>query len=223
MDTPFHDGSPLYADLETASVPDSELPEKPTVAETPKSAQVLDLFEQRRLTESELLDALADTEWKPASKISLLQQVCWRLRCPWLICELALETRSYLHRIGTLIWLRTFPINCLGPPFGVDDTGRLVPCTRTRGRRLGIHKFQNTDLWASPADMEVFLAGWNAAARWCELYPHICSPDKETGCLPCSPPAVARESQPRRKWRLLSLIKKSILEPTKRDQSIRPA
>ena len=84
-----------------------------------ESGQVVDLFEQRRLTESELFDALANTEWKRESKTSLLQRVRWWLPCPWLVCELAVETRSYLYRIGKLIRLRTFPINCLGPAFGL--------------------------------------------------------------------------------------------------------
>ncbi len=172
-----------------------------------KSDQVVYPFQQRRLTESELQDALRGTEQTLESTTAILPLVCWWLGCPSWIYELIRETRSYLHRIGTLIRLRTVPRLHLGSAFGLDDSGRLATCTRTQGRRLGIHKFHKIDYSASLADLEVFLAGWNAGARWRDLYrhacyrPEVCDRDKGDSRLSCmSPLAVVRVWQgfPRR-------------------------
>ncbi len=130
--------------------------ERETARAEVKPGQVADLFGRWRLTEPELLDALRDIEWNPASKPPLPQRVFRWLGCPPWVCELVLETRTYLHRIGTLIRLRTVLLLGLGPSFGEDATGRLVICTRTQGRRLGIHIFQNTHCHSSPADLDIY-------------------------------------------------------------------
>ena len=147
--------------------------------------QVAYPFEQRRLTESELRNALLGTEAVPVSTPPLLVAVCLRLSCPWWVCEVAQEVHTFLSRIQTLVWLRTIPLLGLGPAMGQDAIGRLVICTRTCGRRLGIHSFQNTHCQSSLADQEIFLAGWMAAARWCDLYPHVCVSHNGADLTPC--------------------------------------
>lgn len=147
--------------------------------------------------ESLLSDAHLGSEHLSVSKSPLLEKVCVWLSCPSWVCELAREIHSFLYRSRTLIRLRTVPLNSLGPQFGVDATGRVVTCTRTLGRRLDTHKFQSRYCHSSPADLEMFLAGWNAGARWCDEHSHQCVQRNGADSLPCMtlPPDRVKESK----------------------------
>ncbi len=139
--------------------------------------------------ESDALDGRFCSERPQESTTRLLLRACWRLGVlrPWSYA-VGQELRSCFVRIGTILRLRTVPINSLGPQFGIDSsTGRLTVCSRTRGRRLDTHKFLNTG-YRSPSDLEIYLTGWNAGARWCDRNEHLCTPDKESGLLACMEP-----------------------------------
>jgi hypothetical protein len=144
--------------------------------------------------ESDALDGRLSSEHRQASMTQRLLRALLRSGVvrPW-FCESMYEVRTCIARIGTLWRLRTVPINCLGPQFGIDSsTGRLTLCTRTRGRRLDTHKFLQVG-HRSPADLEVYLAGWNAGAKWEGENGHFCTPDKESGLFACmEPPARTR-------------------------------
>jgi len=144
--------------------------------------------------ESDALDGRLSSERQPVSMMQRLLRAGLRsgaLR-PW-FCEAGQEVYSCLCRIRLLLHLRTVPRNDLGLHFGVASSGHLVPCTRTHGRRLDTHKFLQTGC-RSPVDLEIFLAGWNAGAKWCDDNPHVCIPDRESGLYACmEPPARTRD------------------------------
>jgi len=143
--------------------------------------------------ESSLLDGRFRNEHPPKPTTQLLLKVCWRLGVPKWVFELGYEGHSFLSRIRRLLHLRTVPINSLGPQYGVDATQHIVVCSRTRGRISDTRRFLQTG-YRSPSDLEIFLTGWNAGARWCEGNAHFCTSDKETGLLACmEPPARTRE------------------------------
>lgn len=145
--------------------------------------------------ESDSLDARLSNEHLPASMIQRLLRVFlrWGIVRPW-FCEVGLELRSCFDRIATLWRLRTVPINSLGPQYGIDSSsGRLTLCTRTRGRRLDTHKFLQVG-HRSPADLEVYLAGWNAGAKWADGNQRSCTPDKQSGLFACMESPLTRAS-----------------------------
>ena len=122
----------------------------------------------------------------------LLLKAAHALCVPAWVFELALEGHSFLSRTRLLLRLQTVPINCLGPDYGIDSAGRVVPCSRTRGRIADIRKFQRT-VYLSPADLDIYLAGWNAGAKWADGNEHSCTQDKDSGLLTCmEPPHVTR-------------------------------
>src|SRR5271157_1586288 len=59
---------------------------------------------------------------------SVVLSLLWRHE--W-VFGLLPECRSLLHRIATLLRLRTRALGDLGPSAGLDSSGHLVPCSRT--------------------------------------------------------------------------------------------
>jgi hypothetical protein len=145
--------------------------------------------------ESDVLDGRLSSEHQQGSTIQRLSRalLSWGVVRPWFF-ESVRELRGCIARIETLWRLRTVPINSLGPQFGIDSsTGRLTVCSRTRGRRLDTHKFLCSG-YRSPGDLEIYLTGWNAGAKWCDDNEHLCTPDKESGLFACmEPPVVTRQ------------------------------
>lgn len=156
-------------------------------------ATELELLRQDFQAELDSTDARLHSE-PPKPMIRILLKVSWRLvgDRPWSY-ELGRELRSFCDRIGKILRLRTVPINSLGCHVGVGSDGRLVPCSRTRGRMLDTRKFLQQGEYRSRADEEIFLTGWNAGAKWADGNRHFCIPDKESGRLACmEPPARTR-------------------------------
>lgn len=143
--------------------------------------------------EAPLSGAPVDSEPRLRPMIRILLRVGRMLGFrPW-VYEVLLEVRSCVLRSRTLIKLRTIPLCDLGPQFGVDTTGHLVVCSRTRGRRTDIHRFQSTDCLRTRTDLEIYLAGWNAGAKWCDDNPHSYIPPKGADRSPCMVPLLRRD------------------------------
>jgi hypothetical protein len=136
-------------------------------------------------------DAVSGSEHLPTPKNQIALRVGRRLGVPQWVFECGREFRCFLCRIGMLVKLRTVPLVDLGPQFGEDSNGRLIACSRTRGRSADIQSFQNTG-YRSPADLEIYLAGWNAGAIWADCNPHSCTVDKNVGQPSCMTSFVHR-------------------------------
>jgi hypothetical protein len=137
--------------------------------------------------EESCLDALSDSEHQLTATTRILLRIGDLLGLPSWVYELPRELRSFAYRIGILV-KRYEDLGCactLGFQFGQDATGRLVTCSRTLGRRLDIHKFQSKGYPPSQVDLAIFLAGWNAGAKWSDDRPHFCTRRNDAGCLPC--------------------------------------
>lgn len=143
--------------------------------------------------EYESLDGRVCSEPPQASTTQLLSRVLRNLGCPTWVYEFQSEFWCFLLRSRNVWRQRKAPTVGveLGHHAGVDASGRLVPCTRTLGRRVDTHKFQNSG-YRSLADLAIFLEGWNAGAKWSDDNPHFCTPDKESGLFACMPPETRR-------------------------------
>jgi hypothetical protein len=135
--------------------------------------------------------APSSSERLPSSTATIPLRNLRRLKVRSWVYELLYESRSFLQCIRTLIRLRTVPLCDLGPEYGVDASGHLVVCSRTRGRRQGIRNFQSSD-YRSPKDVENFLAGWNAGATWGDDTSHSCMSNTDNHQLPCMVPKLSR-------------------------------
>jgi hypothetical protein len=54
----------------------------------------------------------------------------------------------------------------LGPGFEKHPTQHLVRCRRTRARILDMQSMRAQWPWASTADLQIFLVGWDKGAEW---------------------------------------------------------
>jgi hypothetical protein len=105
-----------------------------------------------------------------------------------LVHEFLRETRSYLHRIRTLSFQGSVVSCDIGPLAGVDRDGNLVACTRTHGRTLDTQSFAIQHPWACQQDLALYLAGWNAGARYADDTIHSCIPRKHERIPACMQP-----------------------------------
>lgn len=138
-------------------------------------------YKQHR-AEYESLDGRCCSEPPQVSMNRLLSTIVRNLGCPTWVYEFQSEFYSFLVRsrnVWRLRKVKTIGLE-LGHHAGLDASGRSVPCTRTLGRRVDIHKFQSSG-YRSPTDLAIFLEGWNAGAKWSDDNPHFCSPEKEPG------------------------------------------
>jgi len=132
------------------------------------------------------------SEYRAKSKPSILARMlpisssrCQDIRR--LAYELLSETRSFLSRIRLLLATHGVVVVDLGPHLGQDSGGHLVECTRTRGRRQDIHKFRSKTAGyrSTQIDLQIYVAGWTAGAKWADDTRHICTLGKGDPELPC--------------------------------------
>jgi hypothetical protein len=144
------------------------------------------------IPEAEPLSCAPSSSERPPSPNSRIPlRILRRLKVRSWVYELLYESRSFVRCIRTLIKLRTVPLCDLGPEYGLDASGHLLICSRTRGRRQDIRSFQSSD-YRSPKDLENFLAGWYAGATWGDHTPHSCRPNTDNHQLPCMVPKRSR-------------------------------
>lgn len=90
----------------------------------------------------------------------------WLYRHPRLL-GLLLELRNAQNRIldvcRTPAWKRSAH---LGPALWTDATGCLVPNERTRARIRDTQQLNQNLPWATVADHQLFLSGWDKGAEW---------------------------------------------------------
>ncbi len=116
----------------------------------------------------------------------------WVLRQAW-AREVLRELRSFVRCSRTLLALRTVPLIDLGPESGIDQaSGRLIECSRTRGRTIDIRRFHAEHPGATLAQTSLYLEGWNRGAEWAAGNPDSCTPHSDhssrttrrwTGCF----------------------------------------
>jgi hypothetical protein len=113
----------------------------------------------------------------------------WTDRFP-LAYEFARELRSFLYHTGTLLWRGAIPLADIGPLAGAAANGNPVGCSRLHGRMLDTQRFADSYRYASSGDLRLFLAGWNAGARSCDLFPHECRPQNGEDVAACMSPRL---------------------------------
>lgn len=78
----------------------------------------------------------------------------------------AWELRSALRRIQALYSLGSAPSPDVGPVWEESSPGHLVRCSRTQARNRCIQTLLSDQPYLSPADLQIFLRGWDAAEEW---------------------------------------------------------
>jgi hypothetical protein len=111
--------------------------------------------------------------------------------CRWmLVRELLLELRSLLRRIRMIVFRGRVRVLDLGPEYGLHrETGHLVECSRTRGRRTCMRSIRAEAVRLSVEDRYLVLKGFELGSEWAYSNPHFCRPQGESsddGRIPCS-------------------------------------
>ena len=106
----------------------------------------------------------------------------WVSRQVWAV-EVIREFRSFLLRSRNLLFLRRVPFLDLGPELGVDqNSGQIIVCTHTLGRKKGIREFHAQHPEASLYQTILFLEGWNKGAEWASRNEDSCKPHSGHSC-----------------------------------------
>jgi hypothetical protein len=113
-------------------------------------------------------------------------RLCWR--CP-LAYEFARVLRSFLHHTRILLWQGLIALAYMGPGVGYNEYRSLVDCTRTRGRIADTQAVWASNPRMSGEDLQMFLAGWSAGARWSDSHKHSCTPQNGESLAPCMSPS----------------------------------
>jgi|SRR5882724_4986411 len=104
--------------------------------------------------------------------------------------EFARLFRTFLHHSRILWWQGSIALADMGPDVGLDGNRSLVDCTRTHGRIADTRAIWSSNQWMSGEDLQLFLAGWNAGARWSDRHKHSCTTQKVNvllhACLPAA-------------------------------------
>jgi hypothetical protein len=116
------------------------------------------------------------------------------------VAELLREFCSFLYRSTILLRTRSVAVADLGPHAGRDASGRLVPCSRTRGRIQDVQKFRGCRSWVTLEHLEIYLIGWNAGAAWADRNPHACTLDRDIPGKTLQPPCMSAPVSARR-WK----------------------
>ena len=123
-------------------------------------------FLQREFWHGRLRDGLRDTLRRRFRQLLFAPRRCGanlRLRSS----ELLSEIHSLFGRMKLLREKRHWI--AIGPNWETHPSGHPQKCTRTRARTIDIQEMLASWPWASSADFQIFLEGWDKGEMWASL------------------------------------------------------